>query len=214
MHSRIKLLLSINRYPEFLVDLLAAKIQFLLLRLSRDFRIGKGAAIRGLPVVTLASGSSIQIGAGIYLVSRSRNTALGVNHPSILRTLKEGARIRIGDYFRASGVTICAYKEISIGNRVAIGANVTIVDTDFHSVDPATRFSRKDAEQAKAAPVTIGDDVFIGMGAMILKGVTIGRAAIIGAGALVSRDVPESAVAAGNPAKILSLPLPEKVKVT
>ena len=47
-------------------------------------------------------------------------------------------------------------------------------------------------------------DVFVGMNAMILKGVTIGRGATIGAGSVVTKDVPEGAVAAGNPAKVIS----------
>lgn len=167
--------------------------------LFNNFKIGRHPIIRGLPLISIANQSTIRIGDHAYVISRSRNTALGVNHPTILRTLKPAASIDIGDHFRASGVTICAAKNITIGNRVTLGANVIVVDTDFHASDPVVRFSKEDDFNAKDANVTIGDNVFIGMNAMILKGVTIGRSAIIGAGAVVTRDVPEGAIAFGNP---------------
>src|SRR5437762_564972 len=135
MNGRVVQLLSIHRYPEFLVDLIVSRALFACVGALFNFRVGPDARIRGLPIVSLARGSSIRIGRHSYLVSRSRITALGVNHPIIIRTLKTSARIRIGDHFRASGVTLCAAKAILIGDRVVMGANVTVVDTDFHSLN-------------------------------------------------------------------------------
>jgi acetyltransferase-like isoleucine patch superfamily enzyme len=206
----VRLLLSINRYPEYFVDSVAARLRLLQLRLWCDFRIGEGACIRGLPIVSLARQSSIRIGSHAYLISRSHNTALGVNHPVILRAMKPGARIRIGEHFRASGVTLCAARGILIGDRVTMGANATVVDTDFHSLDPAKRFSPQEDElDAKAAPVRIGSDVFVGMNAMILKGVSVGNAAVVAAGSVVTKDVPDAAIVGGNPARIISYPQPQ-----
>lgn len=182
------------------MDLCASKILLRYLTLFYDFKIGRKSIIRGLPIISLASQSSIRIGEHAYLISRSRNTALGVNHPVVLRTLKANSRIRIGCEFKASGVTLCAANNITIGDRVMMGANVTVADTDFHSSNPAVRFSNDDSNNAQDAKVTIGDEVFVGMNAIILKGVSIGRAAIIGAGSVVTRDVPDGAVVAGNPA--------------
>jgi acetyltransferase-like isoleucine patch superfamily enzyme len=204
------LLLSVHRYPEFLVDLVASRAVFAWLRIVFDFRIGEGARIRGLPIVSLARQSSIRIGSHAYLISRSRNTALGVNHPVILRTMKPSARIRIGEHFRASGVTLCAARGILIGDRVTMGANAAVVDTDFHSLDPAKRFSPQEDElDTKAAPVSIGSDVFVGMNAMILKGVSIGNAAVVAAGSVVTKDVPDGAIVGGNPARIISCQQPQ-----
>ena len=197
-------LLSIHRYPSFFTDLVAAKILFRYLSLFHGFLIGESAIVRGLPILSIARNSSIRIGDHAYLISRSRNTALGVNHPVILRTLKTNARICIGSHFRASGATLCAASGLSIGDRVTMGANVTVMDTDFHASDTQVRSSMDDANQAKSAEVTIGDDVFVGMHALILKGVTIGRGATIGAGSVVTKDVLEGAIAAGNPAKVIS----------
>ena len=53
------------------------------------------------------------------------------------------------------------------------------------------------------APFAIGDDVFVGMEAMILKGVTIGEGAVVGAGAVVTQDAPPRTVGAGNPAQVM-----------
>ena len=209
MNERIRQLISINRYPGYLVDLLVVRIQNAWLSWFFDFKAGKRLVMRGLPIISMEGRSSIRIGDHFYLISRSEDTALGVYHAAVIRTMEESAKICIGDYFKASGVTICAANSITIGHRVMMGANVTIVDTDFHSMDADVRFSKDDAKNAKTAPIVIGDDVFIGMNVMILKGVTIGRGAIIGAGAVVSRDVPEGAIVGGNPAKVIRLSVKE-----
>jgi len=103
-----------------------------------------------------------------------------------------------------SGVTICAQTRVLIGNRVAIGNNTAITDTDFHSLDPDIR--RVDVltpSGSASEEVVIEDDCFIGMKVLILKGTRIGRGAVIGAGSVVSGQIPAKAVAAGNPARVI-----------
>ena len=92
-------------------------------------------------------------------------------------------------------------ERITIGDRVWVGANTVISDTDFHPLDPARR--RADPLAANTAPISIADDVFIGMHALILKGVSIGAGAVIAAGSVVTRDVPAGSVVAGNPARVI-----------
>ena len=196
-------LLNPTRYHQHLTDLILARFLVLSLQMFHKLSVGKRPKFRGLPIISMSDNSSISVGSCAYLISRSINTALGVNHPVILRTIRPGARIYIGDYFRASGVTICAAQEVIIGHRVTIGANATIVDTDFHSADPAVRRSLDDGKAAATRSVRIGDDVFVGMSATILKGVTVGQEAIIGACSVVVRDVPPYAVVRGNPANII-----------
>jgi acetyltransferase-like isoleucine patch superfamily enzyme len=194
---------NVHRYWEYFTDLAFAKINFFLLSKNRNFLIGLNSRIRGIPIISLELNSSITIGDYAYLISRSRNTALGVNHPVILRTMKEGAKLTLGDYFSASGVTICCAHSITIGNRVMIGANATIADTDFHPLDSNLRFKNNEVNYAASAPIIVHDNVFIGMNAIVLKGVTIGEGAIIAAGSVVTKNVEANSIVAGNPAKLI-----------
>src|SRR4030042_560098 len=100
-----------------------------------------------------------------------------------------------------TGGTLCAAEHISIGNNVIIGANSTIIDTDFHTLKPEMR--KRLPQAAHTSPVTIDDDVFIGMNCLILKGVTIGRSSVIGAGSVVTRSIPAGVIVVGNPAKVV-----------
>jgi maltose O-acetyltransferase len=78
---------------------------------------------------------------------------------------------------------------------------VTILTRNHAFVD--TSRPMRDQGAGEISPVTISDDVWIGMRVIILPGVTIGRGAIIGAGAVVTKDVPPYCVAVGNPARVV-----------
>ncbi len=198
----LKAAISVDRYPRYLVD---GYIHFILQPIwrAKGIHLGKGVIWNGLPIIVLAPGSRLQIGDGCMICSRSSQTVLGVNHPVILRTLRAGAELSLGRGVRMSGTTICAAERVQVGDRCVIGANVTLADTDFHSLDPNLRSSPDDARLAKTSPVEIASDVFIGGGSTILKGVQIGRGAVIGAGSIVTRSVPEMTIVAGNPARII-----------
>ena len=85
---------------------------------------------------------------------------------------------------------------IMIGNRVLIGPRVTL-STGGHPVEPDERY-----DFLTHAPIVIEDDVWIGIGAYIMKGVHIGRGAVVGAGAVVTRDVPAHSLVVGIPATV------------
>ncbi|MEU6407331.1 sugar O-acetyltransferase [Microbispora sp. NPDC046933] len=87
---------------------------------------------------------------------------------------------------------------ITIGEDCQIGPNVQLL-TPTHPVDPEPRRAKLEA----AEPITIGDNVWIGGGAIILPGVTIGDNSVIGAGAVVTRDVGANVVVVGNPARVI-----------
>lgn len=88
--------------------------------------------------------------------------------------------------------------DIFVGDNVMFGPNVTVA-TAGHPVDPELR--RKVAQFN--IPVHIGDNVWIGAGAVILPGITIGENSVIGAGSVVTKDVPANVVAVGNPCRVL-----------
>lgn len=132
----------------------------------------------GMPIIRKCPDSTIQIGNSVVLCSSSKFTDLGVNHPVILRTLNPNAYLSIGKNTGISGATICCAESITIGENCLFGANVTIVDTDFHPINPVNRrYSRQDI---KTASVKIFDNVFLGANSMVLKGVTIGETALLG----------------------------------
>ena len=123
-------------------------------------------------------------------------------------------RIQIGDHCWIGGDTaIRSAVEVVIGNRCAISQGVDIRDNNTHPLCPIARRGSMAKSVAgwnlqlwydsECAPVVVGDDVWIGFRAIILKGVVIGDAAVIAAGAVVTRDVPAYAVVAGNPAKVV-----------
>ncbi len=107
-----------------------------------------------------------------------------------------------------------AEERVEIGSYCLISWNVGIADSDFHPLDPEARrqdalalapyYSKQPPRPAiRTKPVRIADNVWIGMGAVILKGVTIGENSVVAAGAIVTKDVPPNCVVAGNPATIV-----------
>lgn len=157
-------------------------------------RLGVNITYYGTPIISCAPKSVISIGDNVVLCSESEATALGVNHPVVLRTLLPGAEIIIGSDVGISGGSICAAARVEIGAGSMLGANVTISDTDFHPVQhPARRYAP--LSQAQHTPVTIGRNVFLGTGTIVLKGVSIGDNAVIGAGSVVTKDIPANSIA-------------------
>lgn len=161
----------------------------------------KNWRIYGVPIIQKHRHSTMRFGCGFSLRSSVRSNPLGPNHPVVLCTWQENAVLDIGNNFGMTGGTLCAAEHITIGNNVIIGANCTIIDTDFHPLDPEMR--RVSPQAAQTVPITIEDDVFIGMNCLILKGVTIGQSSVVGAGSVVTRKIPARVIAAGNPAIVL-----------
>ena len=165
---------------------------------------GRDWHIWGMPIIQRYRESIINIGDGVYLRSWKTTNPLVPHHPVVLATRNATAKIVIGRNVGMTGATIVSAEYIQIGDRVQIGANSTIVDTDFHPLDPVER--QTDFLAGKHAPIIIEEDVFIGMNCLILKGVRIGSGSTVGAGSVVVHDVPKFSVVAGNPAKIISHP--------
>lgn len=110
-------------------------------------------------------------------------------------SVEENAELRLGSGFINNGAKIYCFEKIIIGDDVKISEEVILRDSDNHEI-------LYDGYQ-KSAPIVIGNHVWIGMRATILKGVTVGEGAIVAAGAVVTRDVPPHALVGGVPAKVL-----------
>jgi Hexapeptide repeat of succinyl-transferase len=106
-----------------------------------------------------------------------------------------GAHLRIRSALMNNGAVIACASETSIGCDVNIGPGAYLRDTDSHGISGSPG--------PAAQPITIGDHVWIGMRAIILKGVTIGDGAVVAAGAVVTKDVEPGTLVAGVPARFV-----------
>lgn len=108
-------------------------------------------------------------------------------------------RLAIGDHCSInSGVIFGLTCDLSLGNNVLVGDNVSFRTADHEFSDPA----RPMVEQGeRRASIVVEDDVWIGANATVLRGVRIGRGAIVGANAVVTRDVEPFAIVGGVPAR-------------
>ncbi|UFP96239.1 sugar O-acetyltransferase [Gloeobacter morelensis] len=110
-----------------------------------------------------------------------------------------GSQIHVGEgFYLNTGCVILDCAAVTIGAHVLIAPGVHIY-TATHPTDPAVRRSGLEL----ALPVTIGDNVWIGGGAIVCPGVTIGENTTIGAGSVVVKSIPANVIAAGNPCRVL-----------
>jgi len=118
----------------------------------------------------------------------------------LLQARAPEAEIIIGrDNWFSNNTSLCAVQSIRIGDLCRIGDLVAIMDADFHEISPATR----NRSVGAVKPVSIGNNVWIGSRAMVLKGASIGDNSVIAAMSVVTAAIPANCVAAGVPARVI-----------
>ena len=149
-------------------------------------------------------GVDVYVDANVQLLRHPERTFLG---DKVM--LKEGvkicpthseAKITIGDW-TTIGYNVCLFSKsnISIGKNCLIAPFCYFVDSD-HGTDLGSLIRE---QPMVTAPITVGDDVWLGTGVIVTKGVTIGSGAIVAAGSVVTKDIPPNTVFAGSPAKFI-----------
>lgn len=174
--------------------------------------VNSPASIYKAPDVRLIVGKRLRLGAVLGADLLSRNSVyINLNpgstlyikenssfFPGVAIVLGTGANLTIGANTTINvDSKIQVMGEVSIGASCAIAWNVTIIDSDFHILVVDGR------QNPISSPVRIGNNVWIGAGAKILKGVMIGDGAVVAAGSIVTKDVPAGALVAGSPAKVM-----------
>jgi acetyltransferase-like isoleucine patch superfamily enzyme len=159
---------------------------------SRCTLVGERFRMECLPYM---SGSGrIAIGHGVQLSGKPSIEFSNVHRPD--------PELRIGDEtFVGHACTFHVAELVRIGRDCLLAGGVTVFDTDGHPLDADRRRAREPTPRSGVGPVSIGDCVWIGSGALILKGVTIGDRAVVAARSVVTRDVPVDTLVAGNPAR-------------
>jgi acetyltransferase-like isoleucine patch superfamily enzyme len=132
------------------------------------------------------------IGGSCTFLSSPNANLIGINRPCMISTMTREAQMQLGRGCGFSGTVIAAFKEIVLGENVICGANTLITDSDWHPEDPRA---------GVAAPVVIGNNVWLGVNATVLKGVRIGENSVIGAGSVVTSDIPANMIAGGIPCR-------------
>lgn len=156
--------------------------------------IGPGFRLERLPYVV--GGGRIRLGADVEIGGKFDIGFSNRFHPR--------PELLVGDsVFIGHACVFTIAQSIVIGNHCLISGDVVIADYDGHPVDAARRRAKEPNPPEEVRPVRVGDDVWIGRHAVILKGVTIGPRSIIAASAVVTKDVPPDVIVAGNPARVV-----------
>ena len=152
--------------------------EYMIFNQDIDFLYRGGATGK----LIISKGSTINIKKNVIFFSNCQFETFGESY----------AEIGENTHFN-NNVTLIVRDRVVIGNDTIVSQNVIIRDSDVHSI----------CGQTNHAPIIIGNHVWIGTNAIILKGVTIGDGAVIAAGAVVTSDVPANCIAAGNPARVI-----------
>lgn len=185
-----RLTISMNRS-------ISTKITYLMCFL-KNISIGKKNRFYGIPILQRVPLSKITLGDNCRIRS-DITTNLARTKKSIIRTYNSSAFIQIGDNTGINGSVIASAEKIIIGKDVLIGYNCYICDTNNHVIDPIERHTGK----PETGPIKIGDNVWLGLNVVVLRGVTIGENSIIGANSLVLADIPPNVIAMGNPCRVV-----------
>jgi acetyltransferase-like isoleucine patch superfamily enzyme len=118
--------------------------------------------------------------------------------PSTFFIDKKNAFIEVGENSRLNGVYIHAQEGITIGKNCVIASGVNIIDSNGHILHSSNRTIGRD----EAKEIIIGDNVWIGLNSIILKGTTIGNNSVVGAGSVVKGFFPDNSIIQGNPATV------------
>lgn len=178
----------------------------------RPLWIGSDTVVDGAERITFAPGGALRIGLGSLGITAEHDTSVVRVRPGAelhcagvvsmqrgVRVVVDGGRLTIGHGTNVNGLgtkILCA-QSVTIGAGCTFSWDVQVLDNDFHAI------TTEGVEQPSVAPVVIGDRVWVGTRALVLKGVTIGDGAVVAANAVVTKDVPAGAVVAGIPAKVV-----------
>lgn len=197
---KLKKKLSIIDVKIFIITIITlyiGKISILINKIiyTNRFLIGKNYNVWGNLRLIIDGEGKITIGDNFHAVSSKSRSYYTLFSPCHLTSIHGGV-IELGSHVGLNGTTICSRKKIFIGNDTMIGPNTIISDHNGHVTKAKNRWVERDDPKE----IFIGENCWIGMNCIILKGVTIGNNTVIGAGSVVKDNCDENSIYAGNPA--------------
>lgn len=170
----------------------------------KNLKVGKNCRIDWNSYIDVRQNECI-IGNNVILQSLKKNYHVGMPFAATILIDVLGAKVKIGDGTSIHGCYVHAQKSIIIGNDCAIAAGVNIIDSNGHVINSKLRKSVRDIPEE----IIIGDNVWIGLNAVILKGSNIGDNCVVGAGSIVKGIFEKNSLIMGNPAKVI-----KKIEIT
>ena len=162
---------------------------------------GSRLRVTGPVRLSVHPSARVRIGNNVTLISSWRHNPVGSAQRFVIWVSRD-AELAIGDDVGISHAEIVSTLRIEIGRRTKIGGGSCIYDSDFHALSSTQRASAGNPG-VEHAPVSIGEDAFLGAHCIILKGVSIGDRSVVGAGSIVAKSIPSDQIWAGAPARLL-----------
>jgi acetyltransferase-like isoleucine patch superfamily enzyme len=193
---------SMHKYKGFFNTMDIVRREFRALRGRWYFNLAKWRGVKflgacrfiGRPHFKMHPDTRIVIGNNCEFLSGHADNLIGINRPCLISAFNAGTEINIGENSGFSGTVVAAFSGITIGRSVKCGANTLITDSNWHE---------DDARSGSSKPIIIGDNVWLGVNTVVLKGVEIGANSMIGANSVVTKNIPPNVVAAGNPCRVI-----------
>lgn len=171
-------------------------------------KLGRGVIIYPTSTLSIKLKLGVNINDGTRIGCFAKGYSVGFFHRTRIITLGSG-KISIGNYCEINGANICSKSKITIGNKVQIASGVQITDYNAHSVYSYNRHIERD----DPCPISIGNNVWIGLNAIILKGSIIGDNSVVAAGSVVKGVFPSYSIIQGNPAVVVKKLSPDKFRM-
>jgi acetyltransferase-like isoleucine patch superfamily enzyme len=165
---------------------------------SKNISMGENVMI-DLSTRIFNNANRLVLGDGVYLRSISRKYQAAMYFPTTILIDVKDAFVKIGNNSRINGTYIHAQKGITIGSSCVIASGVNILDSNGHQVYSHDRTSGRDTPEE----IIIGNNVWIGLNSIILKGSSIGDNSVVSAGSVVKGHFPANVILQGNPAVVI-----------
>ena len=174
------------------------KIKMFWMRHKKNVFLGKHVTVDWGAKIYVGKGGRVELGDGCYLKAAPKNHHTGLPFRASI-CCAQGATVALGTNTR-SAAYISAHKNVRIGQGCLLAGGVNIMDSNGVRVSSAFR---ADWRQDKAEDVIIGDNVWICINSVILKGTTIGNNCIVSANSVVKGNFPDNVLIQGNPAVVV-----------